>query len=86
MAGKTVADLLLEAAAALDEQRDAGSETVTNMPAPDCTGIFCKEFCIIFCKTRALKSHAFGVRHTQFNPSTRSHATLRISHAEKLPG
>ena len=30
---------------------------------------------------RALKSHAFGVRHTQFNPCTRSHATLRISHS-----
>ena len=35
---------------------------------------------------RALKSHAFGVRHTQFNPCTCSYSTLRISHAEKLPG
>ena len=33
-----VAELLREAAAALEEQRDAGSETATNMPAPDHTG------------------------------------------------
>ena len=38
MGEKTVAELLREAAAALDEQRDAGSETATNMPAPDRTG------------------------------------------------
>ena len=38
MAEKTMAELLWEAAAALDKQRDAGSETATNMPAPDRTG------------------------------------------------
>ena len=32
------------------------------------------QFCISGC--RAPKSHAFGVRHTQFNPCTCSHATL----------
>ena len=35
MAEKTVAGLLREAAVTLDEQRDAGSETGTNMPAPE---------------------------------------------------
>ncbi|CAL8350982.1 unnamed protein product [Boreogadus saida] len=33
-----VAELLREAAVTLDEQRDKGSETATNMPAPDRTG------------------------------------------------
>ena len=33
-----VAELLREAAAALEEQHDAGFETVTNMPASDHTG------------------------------------------------
>ena len=33
---------------------------------------------------RALKSHALGVRHTHFNPFTRSHATPCISHAKKF--
>ena len=29
----------------------------------------------VSCKYRALMSHAFGVRHTQFNPCTRSNLT-----------
>ena len=35
MAEKSVAELLREAAAALEEQQDAGYERATNMPAPD---------------------------------------------------
>ena len=38
MAEKTVAEILREAAAVLEDQRDAESETATNMPAPDRTG------------------------------------------------
>ena len=38
MAEKTVWQLLREVATALEEQRDAGSETATNTPAPDRTG------------------------------------------------
>ena len=36
-----MAELLWEAAAALDKQRDAGSETATNMHTPDRTGEGC---------------------------------------------
>ncbi|CAL8347519.1 unnamed protein product [Gadus morhua 'NCC'] len=35
MAEKPVTELLREAAAALEEQQDAGYERATNMPAPD---------------------------------------------------
>ena len=35
MAEKALAELLREAAAALEEQQDAGYERATNMPAPD---------------------------------------------------
>ena len=37
MVENTVAELLREATAALDEQRVAGSETANNMPAPNHT-------------------------------------------------
>ena len=37
MAEKTVAELLREVAATLEEQWDAGDERATNMPAPDRT-------------------------------------------------
>ena len=42
------------------------------------------ELTLINTPSRALKSHALGVRHTHFNPFTRSHAKPCISHAKKI--
>ena len=49
-----VAELLREAAAALEEQRDAGSETATDMPAPNRTGEGHANRCLISTSDRSM--------------------------------
>ena len=85
MTGPQVGDALVSGGSVQRAQSTTGLFNGSSWPP-----MYCKRvgelFLSSWCVCRALKSHAFGVRHTQFNPSTGSHATLRISHAEKLPG
>ena len=62
-----MAELLWEAAAALDKQRDAGSETATNMPAPE-KGLFC-----------GLKCHSNFATHGAWRSAMKSRGRYSFS-------